>query len=383
MGFLSKTIVLSLLIGSVAFAADPDCKYSFRFTNRTGESTDGAVVYAISGATPTVAINNKTNACTAWSFQYDSEGLSALSIALQSAPATGLANTPGTFATFAGTTVTGSNPSTATDSSTYTATGYYPFLRINLASSTGTGSINITLNGWKSPAYISSGGGGGSTPRLDQVLNPTTTKTFTMGSNFLTFTFGATTSTTNLFTVQDSVSNTGTGYVATIGTASGSAANPLRVLCGGVQCISTSGSTGLTTFGNTSDFVTLGAYTGVGFGSIYFKQASPSGTNFSFLGNDSDTYFNAPATHMFFRIANVDKMHLETGGFGLFSNTFTVDSNGNTVTSGLQLTGTSTDPSCTLSGDVGKQWIDTTSATNTHMKVCALTASVVGWKTVF
>lgn len=161
MGFLSKTIALSLLIGSVAFAADPDCKYSFRFTNRIGESTDGAVVYAISGATSTVAINNKTNACTGWSFQYDSEGLSALSISLQSAPSTGSANTPGTFATFAGTTVAGSNPSTATTSATYTATGYYPFLRITLGSSTGTGSINVTLNGWKSPTYISGAGSGG------------------------------------------------------------------------------------------------------------------------------------------------------------------------------------------------------------------------------
>lgn len=161
MGFLSKTIALSLLIGSVAFAADPDCKYSFRFTNRIGESTDGAVVYAISGATSTVAINNKTNACTGWSFQYDSEGLSALSISLQSAPSTGSANTPGTFATFAGSTVAGSNPSTATTSATYTATGYYPFLRITLGSSTGTGSINVTLNGWKSPTYISGVGSGG------------------------------------------------------------------------------------------------------------------------------------------------------------------------------------------------------------------------------
>lgn len=143
-----------LLASSFLRAADPDCKYSFRFTNRAGESTDGQVVYAISGATSTVAINNKNNACTAWSFQYDAEGLSALSIVLQSAPSTGSASIPGTFSTFAGSTVTGSNPSSSTTSSTYTATGYYPFVRISLASSTGTGSINVTLNGWKSTAFL-------------------------------------------------------------------------------------------------------------------------------------------------------------------------------------------------------------------------------------
>lgn len=75
-------------------------------------------------------------------------------------------------------------------------------------------------------------------PTLDKVGDPATPKTFSMGSNFLAFTFGAATGASNSFTIQDSTGNTGTGYVATIATASGSAANPFQALCGGVQCLS-------------------------------------------------------------------------------------------------------------------------------------------------
>lgn len=140
----------------------PDFSVTYRFTNRVGEATDGAVVFAITaGAAVSLPINNKLG-CVAWAFNYDSEGLSAESISLQSAPSTSTFTSPGTWATFAGTTVSGSNPSTAITSSSYTATGYFPFLRINLASSTGTGSINITLNGWLSPSFVSASGGGGS-----------------------------------------------------------------------------------------------------------------------------------------------------------------------------------------------------------------------------
>lgn len=160
MGSISKLSVLLFLVVGALAAAPPDCSYTYRFTNIPGETTDGSTVYAISGATSTVAINNKTNACTAWSFQYDSQGLTAESIVLQSAPSTSVYNLPGTFVTYIGTTVAGSNPSTSTTSATYTVTGYQPFVNVLLASSTGTGSINVTINGWKSPTYIASVGGG-------------------------------------------------------------------------------------------------------------------------------------------------------------------------------------------------------------------------------
>lgn len=67
--------------------------------------------------------------------------------------------------------------------------------------------------------------------------NPAVASAIARGLNPLGITFGAATSTTNLFTVQDTTGNTGTGYVFTVGSASGSAANPFQIICGGRQCL--------------------------------------------------------------------------------------------------------------------------------------------------
>jgi hypothetical protein len=68
-----------------------------------------------------------------------------------------------------------------------------------------------------------------------------------MGSNSLNLAFGSATSGSNLLTATDSTSNTGTGYVATIGTAGGSSANPFQVVCKGAGCltVTANGSIGL------------------------------------------------------------------------------------------------------------------------------------------
>jgi hypothetical protein len=44
---------------------------------------------------------------------------------------------------------------------------------------------------------------------------------------------------------------------------------------------------------------------------------------------------------------------------------------------------TSTDPTCSAAGDVGKMWVDNTSAVTTHLKVCGEVASNPAWVTVF
>lgn len=58
------------------------------------------------------------------------------------------------------------------------------YVRINMTALTITGgsSVTVTWDGWTS----NPGGGGGSTPRLDQVLDPNTSKIFLMGANALT-----------------------------------------------------------------------------------------------------------------------------------------------------------------------------------------------------
>lgn len=172
-----KRFLLFLGLVAVGWAGPPDCIQKYRFTNITLEPTDGIVVYAISGATSTVAYNNKNVACSAWSFSYNSQGLSAVSMVLQSAPTTST-GAVGTFVTFAGTTVTGTNPASATTSAIFNATGYYPWIRIQLASSTGTGSVDVTLYGWVSPAYIAAVGGGvgvGAANIMCNAVGPVTT----------------------------------------------------------------------------------------------------------------------------------------------------------------------------------------------------------------
>lgn len=122
------------------------CIIPFTITNRAQDATDGKTVIAAPGATP--AFNNTTIGCTSWQFLTSVNGFSALSIVFQSA--TDAYSTGGTYSTFAGTTISGSNPSTATDFSTYVATGYYPFIRVNATAVTGTGYVRGLLLGWRS-----------------------------------------------------------------------------------------------------------------------------------------------------------------------------------------------------------------------------------------
>lgn len=144
----------------------PNCSLSYTFSNVTGFPVDNKVTYG--GAGSTVPYNNSV-ACNSWSFSYTSTGFSALSISLQSAPATLDPVTPGTFVTFAGTTVSGSNPSTATSTSTYLATGVFPWIRVNLGSITGTGTLVVNLYGWLGPNFGGSGGSG-SIPITSNIL---------------------------------------------------------------------------------------------------------------------------------------------------------------------------------------------------------------------
>lgn len=184
-----KKLLLFIGLTAVGWGAAPDCIQKFRFTNIVLEPTDGVVVYAVSGATNTVAYNNKNLACSAWSFSYNSQGFSALSMAFQSAPTTST-GAVGTFVTFGGTTVTGSNPASATTSSIYNATGYFPWVRVQLASSTGTGSVDVTLYGWVSPAYIAAVGGSGTGAALNNPSNfvsgASTTQTVDVSALLLT-----------------------------------------------------------------------------------------------------------------------------------------------------------------------------------------------------
>lgn len=123
----------------------PDCIASFVFTT-----------------TGTQQINNISAACLNWTVDYTSTGFSAISLVVETAP--NASGVPGSWSTF--TAATGSNPNTSAVGATSTfasGTAYYAFVRVNLASITGTGKVTGTLYGYKNGAAAGSGGGGGGT----------------------------------------------------------------------------------------------------------------------------------------------------------------------------------------------------------------------------
>jgi hypothetical protein len=148
-------LITTLFISTSLFAA-ADCEKSYRFSNRTGDSAIAPTQEFITVGTNLSATSGvydvRAAGCSNWYFMYDNEGFSALSIQLEDAPsANGVA---GTFVAYAGTVLSGSNPATNTASASYSAYGYYPYIRVNLTTVTGTGSINVRLLGWKSPNYL-------------------------------------------------------------------------------------------------------------------------------------------------------------------------------------------------------------------------------------
>jgi hypothetical protein len=75
---------------------------------------------------------------------------------------------------------------------------------------------------------ILTSGSGGVT--WNSIANPTGVQTLTMGANTSTWVYSAATGTgVNMFNISDTTNNTGTGYLMTLGTATGSQANPLNV----------------------------------------------------------------------------------------------------------------------------------------------------------
>jgi hypothetical protein len=136
----------------------PDCSISFNFTatGSTSNSTCGA---------PNGQANGQGIA--SWVLVYYSTGYSAISIVVQSAPDS--AGVPGSYVTFAGTVLTstqypgssGANPNTATTSAFTGFAGYYPWMRVTLASVTGTGSVRGNLYGFYNSTLARAGGGSG------------------------------------------------------------------------------------------------------------------------------------------------------------------------------------------------------------------------------
>ena len=116
------------------------------------------VTVGLTAAGSTASFDNRMLGCAVWAFNYTSQGFSALTITVQSAPDNG--GTPGTWVTFAGTVVAGSNPQTATTQGVVQLSGFYPWMRVTLSGTTGSGTVRGNLYGYKYSAVNV----GGSTP---------------------------------------------------------------------------------------------------------------------------------------------------------------------------------------------------------------------------
>jgi len=132
------------LIAQTPVTVEPDCKVPM-----------GTFTAVANGAN----FSNISLGCSYWEFSYTSVGFSAVSVVFQSAP-NAAGDVPGVWVTFAGTTVSGTNPGTATTQGGANVSGYYPWLRVILASKTGTGTVRAYAYGWRpNPSSIATAGG--------------------------------------------------------------------------------------------------------------------------------------------------------------------------------------------------------------------------------
>jgi len=95
---------------------------------------------------------------------------------------------------------------------------------LTVADDAGNNRVNVTV-----AASASAGS------RWDQIADPTTNLALTMAANTTAFTWGNSTSTSDLFSLADTASNTGTGYILSVNTAASSTAKPIRITVGGTS----------------------------------------------------------------------------------------------------------------------------------------------------
>jgi hypothetical protein len=148
-------------------AINGNCRVQFSLTL----ASSGAQATAwLSGSPPTgsagtsLVINNTTAGCYGWTVQSHNRGFSAVSLTLQGAPQNSLGTGPGTWATIAvcaDPVCKGVNPIVSLTDTTTATQDSSSWVRVNLVSKTGAGTISGTLYGYK---YNANEAGSGGTP---------------------------------------------------------------------------------------------------------------------------------------------------------------------------------------------------------------------------
>jgi hypothetical protein len=125
----------------------------------------------IAGTVTMATVDNRQAACDGWVVTYSSNGFSAVSVLLQSAPL-GTGGVAGTFVSFAGTIVSPfTNPATATTQGEIRATGYYPYVNVAITT-TGTGYLVAEFHGYKTNPNAGTGSGGGGSGCVGTSVTP-------------------------------------------------------------------------------------------------------------------------------------------------------------------------------------------------------------------
>lgn len=171
-----KTIILALLIIPLAYSQQLQPVSSQQAD--CGKFTQPPITTA--GTFNGQNIDNRFAGCDGFVVTYSSNGFSAVSVLLQDAPL-GTGGIAGAFVSFAGTIVSPfTNPTTATTQGETRATGYFPYVRIQITT-TGTGYLVAEVHGFKtnpnsgSGAPASAGGCPGTVGTPCVVVGPTAT----------------------------------------------------------------------------------------------------------------------------------------------------------------------------------------------------------------
>lgn len=126
------------------------------------------------------------------------------------------------------------------------------------------GCLQVNSSGIISQTGSACGSGGGGSPAWSAIIDPAANLSLAMAAYTTSFVWGATTGSNNLFSLADTASNTGTGYVLNVNTAASSAAKPVRFTAGGTT--------------NGVEMTTAGVLAAIGSGEIRATTANPSTT---------------------------------------------------------------------------------------------------------
>ncbi len=175
-------------------------------------------------------------------------------------------------------------------------------LQFNLSNATGANLNDIvgSASSWKiskggalTVASCTGCGAGGGAAAWSSLTAPTAALAINMyqavGTSFATtFTYGNATSTTNLFNLTDTASNTGTGYLLNLTTATGSTLKPFHVSATGVEAMTilASGNVGIGTTLPSNVFTIDSGNVTPATPSTYGLALNNSGTNLT-LGADA------------------------------------------------------------------------------------------------